>query len=109
MADSLYATKKQTVTMPLGEGTTTEINLSGHSLFAIETPNALTGGTITFQGAASSGGTFRPIFDSANNQVSAIVGTNQFHTDIPELAPFQFIKLVMGTQAAAASFTVLMK
>mgnify|MGYP001617844649 CR=1 FL=1 len=109
MADTVLATKKILATMAVGAGTTGEINLEGYSIVAIETPNALTGGTITFQAATVPGGTFRPVFDSANNQLSAIVGTNQFCVDIPELAPLQHIKLVMGTQAAAANFTLVMK
>ena len=114
MADILANPTKVVTTIALGAGTSGVVDLNGFSLFAIETPNTLTGGTITFRaGTAAQGttavGNFRPVYDSANNQLSMIVGTNQMHTDIPELAPLRYVQLVMGTQAAAADFTVLMK
>ena len=102
-------TGKTLGTIGSNSGTSNVFDLRGARLVGIETPNTLTGGTITFQASVADDGTFRPVYDVANNQLSVIVGTNQIHTDIPELAPLRHVKLIMGTQAADRIFTVITK
>lgn len=98
-------------TIGSASGTSTPYDLCGWTLTAIELPGTLLAGTLTFQGARSLQDTFRTIYDTAGNQLS-VIGTagNQIITDIPELAPLRFIKIVAGgTQSSAQTINLFVK
>ncbi len=101
-----YEDKVLPGTMGTASGTSSVYDLQGWTLTAIEIPGTMASGTLTFQGANNQQGAYRPIYELT------VIGTagNQIITDIPELAPLRFIKVIAGgTQSTAQVINLLVK
>jgi len=98
-------------TIALSGSVSNTYDLSDWTLTALHIPGTLSAGTLTFQGALNNQGTFSPVYDTAGNQLSVIATAgNQIITDIPELAPLRYIKLIAsGTQSAAQVINLIVK
>lgn len=98
-------------TISANSGTSTVIDLRGYSLVSVAVPGTVLGTLLTFQ-SSFDGASYWPVTDSAANTVSAVYGTAgaQIITDLPELSPLRYIKLVTsGTQSADKIFGVIVK
>jgi len=92
----------QAFTFAASASLSSEINLSGFNLHAIQCPSALTNTTFTFLGCDVKGGTYQSIYDDAGTEVSVTVGTSRCVslTNVAlALAPYQWIKVRGGTAA----------
>lgn len=99
-------------TIALGAGTTGPIDLRGYTLAAVVVPGTVLGTLLTFLASTDVNGTYFTVFDTAGNTLSAVYGTAgaRVITDIPELAPVRYLKMVTsGTQSAEKAFGLLVK
>jgi hypothetical protein len=107
------------VTCALGSATSAEIDIGYWSDIAIRMPTTMTGfGTISFNGATTSGGTFYQINNTAGSEMLAPATQNLITLiGTASLAPFRYITVQFqkhadyetGTQAAARTLTVIGK
>lgn len=79
------------------------IDLAGFSQVGLVMPAAWTAANLTFQGCDTLGGTYQDIYDSAGNELTVIAAASRCIADIPELAPFRFIKIRSGTSGTPVS------
>lgn len=98
------------ITVTLASGTTSsEIDVKGKSLYAIQTPASIASSTLSFQGASASGGTFAPVWDDAGAAVSITCASSQI-VALPNkhmnLRAIPYLKLVTGTTETAKTFTM---
>lgn len=91
--------KSLATTISNGQSLSPEINLEGFRLAGLFMPASWTTANITFQSSNVSGGTFQNVFDSAGNELTLTASGNCVITDIPEIAPLQYIKIRSGTSA----------
>lgn len=95
-----------TVTIALGQSTSSTVYLGGTALVGIRTPAALDGTTMTFS-VSTDGVTFVPLFNSAG-QVSITVAVSRLIAIDPvNHFTYQYLRLVSGsTETAARTITV---
>jgi hypothetical protein len=102
-------------TISSGQSLSSEIDLGGYRNIAIQMPSSWDTANLTFQGSTVSSGTFQNIYDSAGNELTLIAAASHAIADIPELAPFRYIKIRSGTsgtpvnQSANRTITVIAK
>lgn len=78
------------------------VNLWGTTAVAFQTPAALTGTAITFQGSVDAGVTFKVIKTSAGAAVSFVVAADGVYPLDPDtFAAFDQIKIVSGSTEVA--------
>lgn len=85
-----------TFTIANGASLSDAQELMGFGLFAIQMPATWTTANLTFQGSYDNS-TFQNIYDSAGNELTYIAAASVCITDLPELAPFRYIKIRSGT------------
>lgn len=79
-----------------------EVDLNGTHLFAISTPAALTGTSLSFKVSDVKGGTYKDLYDDTGTKYSVTVSTSRvIFLDPTKFAAFRFIKLVSGTAETA--------
>jgi hypothetical protein len=99
----LNSTATVTATIANGASLSGEIDTAGHSQIGLYMPADWTTANLTFQASNVSGGTFYNVYDSAGNELVVTAADDRAIGDIPELAPFRFIKIRSGTSAAAVN------
>jgi len=109
----------KTVTCALGSATSSEIDIGQWTNIAFRLPATITGyGTISFNGAIESGGTFYQINGTDGSEMLAPATQNLITLiGTASLAPFRYIKVQFGkhadyetgTQAEAKTFYVFGK
>lgn len=72
---------KVDATIASGGSLSSEINLSGSRVFAIQMPSSWTAASLTFQGSDKAGGTYNNIYDEEGNEVTAPVMDNRYHVN----------------------------
>lgn len=98
------------VQIPANESLSGAVDLGNRTLVAIEMPEVWAGTQITFQSKAKFRFDPNPdfdeiledwdnVYDSAGNELVAVVAANRIVTDIPELAPLRYIRIRSGTSA----------
>jgi hypothetical protein len=89
----------------LGASQSNVIDVQNANSLALLIPAAWTAAAITFLGAEKSNGTFLPIYDDSENEISVAVDKINVSTAISlaaiseELRPFRYIKLRSGVAA----------
>jgi hypothetical protein len=104
----------RTVTISSGGTTSDAIGIGDYVLGAILTPAALTSTSLTFLAAEAQGGTYRAVYDSDGNQLTATLAASRAialtGVEADAFAPFQWVKLVMGSaEAAERTLTLALK
>jgi len=97
-----------TATVANGATLSNEVNLrESGKLVGIECPALTNNGTVNIHIANTSGGTYRPLLlsDLSGNWEIAS-GTENLFVFVPDLAPFQFVKIKLGTDPGADSLFV---
>lgn len=90
------------VTIAATESLSTQADLEGFSVVAIEMPAAWTAAAITVQAASLRDGTFKDVVDDGGTEVSITAAASQViavSAAKDALAPLRFIKLRSGTGA----------
>lgn len=87
-----------------GASLSSEINLSGSRLFAINMPASWTTANLTFQGSDRGGGTYNNIYDENGNELTVTAAASQFII----LEPLKFLglrnlKIRSGTSGLAVN------
>jgi len=79
------------------------IDTKGFALVGFFTPAALTGTTLTFEACQTVGGTYLPVYDSTNTQVSITVATGKYYAlDPKNFQGIRFLKIKSGSTELAA-------
>jgi len=107
---TLYGTAKVIASIASGGTTSQVIGLQGRTLLGIQTPAALTGTALTFEGSHD-GETFVPLYDDAGTpaQISLTVTTSRgYSLDPSKFAAWEYIKVVSGSAEGAARQIVLL-
>ena len=105
-------TTTKTVTISSGQSLSTEVDLEGYQLAAIEMPSAWDAAALTFQGSSTSGGTFKDIKSSGlevTEPGSSLTATanviNSIDVNAMALAPIRYLKIRSGTSGSAVNQT----
>lgn len=97
--------KAQTVTIPINTATSGVIDKGAHAFLALLMPSALTGTAMTFT-ASHDNTTYVAVYDDSGNAVSITIAASRWiamsPTVMAKLAPFRYLKLVSGSNEAAA-------
>lgn len=103
-------TSSTTVTIASSGTTSQAVDVGEWLIAGIVTPAALTGITMTFTGALTEGGTYRPLRDSSGTAISVTVSPDDHILIEPQtFAGVSWIKLVSGsTEAAAREITLVL-
>lgn len=95
--------KVKTATIVAGQYITGEIDLESYKYIGIIMPTTFTGNTLTFQSAATSGGSYQDINDDTGFEATVTV-TQSKNTPIDlnslKLSPWRYIKIRSGTASA---------
>lgn len=95
------ATYTKTTTISSGQTVSAEIDLGGTTPVALITPAALTGTTVTFQAATTTGGTFNTVMKDGAT-LSVTVAASRFVVLQPsDFAGVRFLKVVSGSSEGA--------
>lgn len=104
----------RTITIAASGTTSSVIELGDYVVQGLITPAALTSTAITFTACGTKDGTFMAVYDSDGTQVSLsaaasrAIGLSSAEADA--MAPWQFIKVVMGSaEAAERTLTLVLK
>lgn len=92
----------KTVTIANGASLSSEVDLGGYALTAIQMPTAWTAASLTFQAATASGGTFQDVYDDLGNEITVQAAASRcigIDAVAGALAPLRFIKIRSGTSA----------
>lgn len=96
----------RSVTIASGGTTSDVIPVQDYVITGVIIPAAITSTTLTFTACATKDGTFMPVYDSDGNQVSLAVAASRAiglsGAEADALAPFQWIRVVMGSAELAA-------
>jgi hypothetical protein len=111
--------KTLTLTIALNAALSDQADLEGYALVGILMPSAWTAASLTFQVAATSGGTFCDVYDDAGAEVTVSAAASRYigltTADALCLSAARFLKLRSGTtgtpvnQAAARTITLILK
>lgn len=107
---SVYTTTTATIASTVSGA----VDLTGYKNIAIQMPATWTTANLTFQGSYD-GITYYDVYDSAGNELIVIASASKCIVDIPELAPFRYIKIRSGTtgtpvaQGASRDLQVILK
>ena len=84
------------------------IDTKGFALVGFFTPAALTGTTLTFESSLTLAGTYVPVYDSTNTQVSITVATSRYYAVDPKnFQGIRFLKIKSGSAEGAARVITL--
>lgn len=104
----------RTVTIASGETTSSVVGIGDYTIAGVHLGAALTGATIGFAAAPTSGGSFQTVKDSDGNTISlasnaaGALGLSGAEADA--LAPWQWIKIVSASaEAADRTITLALK
>lgn len=89
-------------TFAINASLSSEINLGGYNVHAIQCPSALTNTTFTFLGCDKEGGTYQSIYGDDGTEISITVAASRcvsLNNVALALAPYQWIKVRGGTAA----------
>lgn len=90
-----------TVTIASSGTVSTAVDLGGHNLVGIQTPAALTGTTMTFQGSVD-GSTYNVLYDTDGTALSITVAVDSLILIVPsDFAAVRYLKLVSGSSEGA--------
>ena len=96
-------TSSTTVTIASSGTTSQAVDVGEWLIAGIVTPAALTGIAMTFTGALTEGGTYRPLRDSSGTAISVTVAASRHILVEPQtFAGARWLKLVSGTAEGAA-------
>jgi hypothetical protein len=96
------------VTIASGQTTSAAVAIGDGVPVGLQTPAALTGTAITFQGSCDDGATYAPLYDSSGSVVSITVSTSRLIAiEGLYFVPCTHIKLVSGSSEAADRALVL--
>ena len=105
-------TTTKTVTISSGQSLSTEVDLEGYQLCAIEMPSAWDAAALTFRGSSTSGGTFKDIKANGlevaepGSNLTATAGViNSIDVNAMALAPIRYLKIRSGTSGSAVNQT----
>lgn len=95
---------KVDATIASGGSLSSEINLSGSRVFAIQMPASWTAASLTFQGSDKAGGTYNNIYDEEGSEVTVTTDASRFVI----LEPAKFLglrnlKIRSGTSSSAVN------
>jgi hypothetical protein len=101
----------RTVNIANGATDSEAISIGDYLVAGIQTPGALTSATLTFHASTTLDGTYAPVYDSDGNAVSVAIGTSRAvglsGAEADALAPWPFVKVVMGSAEGAARVLLL--
>jgi len=102
----------KTATITSGTPLSTEIDLEGYQLAAIEMPSEWTAAGLTFQGSSTSGGTYKDIkanglevTEPGSNLTATANVINAIDVNALALAPIRYLKIRSGTSGSAVNQT----
>ena len=105
-------TTTKTATISSGTSLSTEVDLEGYQLAAIEMPSAWDAAGLTFQGSSTSNGTYKDIkangleVTEPGSNLTATAGViNSIDVNAMALAPIRYLKIRSGTSASAVNQT----
>jgi len=105
-------TTTKTVTISSGTSLSTEVDLEGYQLCAIEMPSAWDAAALTFQGSSTSSGTYKDIkangleVTEPGSNLTATAGViNAIDVNAMALAPIRYLKIRSGTSGSAVNQT----
>lgn len=98
-----------TATITSGQTKSAAVHALGGSIVAIETPAALTGTALSFEGSRD-GSTYVPLYDETNTALSVTVGTSRGYAIPPYwFKGWTFIKVVSNAAEGADRSIVLVQ
>lgn len=102
----------RTVTIADSATTSDEVDMSDVEFVAIITDSALDTGTITFQAALETGGTFIPVKDASDTaiEITSAAASTYYIINPIGIDGMRFIKLVSATtQTGASTITLVLR
>jgi len=91
-----------TATITSGQSASAAVDLGGSSICGLICPAALTGTSLSIQGASTSGGTYTTLKDILGNAATFSFTANQaYYVDPIVTAGFQYIKILSTTNEGA--------
>ena len=95
------STRTHTLTIASGASASDAMSLEETSVGSLLIPGAFTGTTLTFQASVSLGGTYAPIRDAANAEVSVDVTTSAWLALPTQVMAHKNVKVISDVAVAA--------